>query len=137
MTRRETGPKGFQAEFIKMLEKLYPGAIVLKNDPNYRQGIPDVLMLIHDTWAAFEVKAHRTARRQPNQEEYIALMDGMSFASFVYPENVSQVLDELQRSLSARRTARLSKRQQVSLGQLRPRKAGQHVPQLAANSAGN
>jgi hypothetical protein len=97
----------FQGEFIKLLQELYPEAMVLKNDPNYRQGIPDVLMLLHDTWAAFEVKAYRDARTQPNQEHYVQLMDRMSFAAFVYPENKDEVLDALQFALATRGAARL------------------------------
>jgi hypothetical protein len=119
MTRRETGANGFKAEFIATLRKRYPASIILMNDANYLQGIPDVLMLVHDTWAAFEIKARRTAKRQPNQEAYVNLMDGMSFASFVYPENAQDVLDALQRAFSAHRPARVSERQQLSLDKLR------------------
>ena len=120
MTKLESA---FQAEFIRTLRDLYPAAIVLKNDPNYQQGIPDVLMLVHDTWAAFEIKRYRDAQTQPNQEYYVNLMDGMSFAAFVYPENAQDVLDALQHSLGSRKLSRLSERQQVSLDQLRPRQA--------------
>lgn len=104
MTGREAK---FQGEFITHLQELYPEAIILKNDPNYRQGIPDVLMLLHDTWAAFELKTHRDAHLQPNQEYYVRLMDDMSFAAFVYPENKDDVLDALQFALASRGAARL------------------------------
>lgn len=120
MSKRESA---FQAQFIRSLRLRYPGAIVLKNDPNYLQGIPDVLMLLHDNWAAFEIKTYKDARTQPNQEYYVNLMDGMSFAAFVYPENAQDVLDALQRAFSSRRPARLSERQQLSLDQLRHREA--------------
>jgi hypothetical protein len=120
MTKREST---FQATFIKLLRERHPGAIILKLDPNYLQGIPDLLMLIHDTWAAFEVKRYKDARQQPNQEAYVNLMDGMSFAAFVYPENAQDVLDELQRALSSRGPARVSRRQQLSLDKLRSRQA--------------
>lgn len=88
----------FQAQFIAKLRRLYPGCMILKNDPNYLQGVPDLLMLWQSNWAAFECKVHGAARVQANQEYYINLMNEMSFAAFVYPENEESVLYELQRS---------------------------------------
>ena len=35
----------FQAQLIKKLNKMLPGIIILKNDPNYIQGIPDLILL--------------------------------------------------------------------------------------------
>lgn len=86
----------FQRELIKQLKVLFPGCVVLKNDPNYIQGIPDLLVLFKDKWAALEVKVSKRASRRPNQEHYITLLDGMSFASFIYPENKEDVLNDLQ-----------------------------------------
>ena len=36
----------FQAGLIKELKQRFPGSIVFKNDPNYIQGVPDLLILI-------------------------------------------------------------------------------------------
>lgn len=41
----------FQANLIKELKKRFPGCIVMKNDPTYIQGIPDLLVLHKDKWA--------------------------------------------------------------------------------------
>jgi hypothetical protein len=92
---------------MEELRQRYPEAIVVKNDANYLQGVPDVLMLLHDTWAAFEVKPYRDARTEPNQKYYVRLMNDMSFAAFVYPENKDEVLDALQFALASRGAARL------------------------------
>lgn len=35
---------------------IFPGCIVMKTDPNYIQGIPDLLILWNDKWATLEVK---------------------------------------------------------------------------------
>ena len=35
----------FQAGLIKELKERFPGCMVLKNDPNYIQGIPDLTVL--------------------------------------------------------------------------------------------
>ncbi len=108
----------FQAELIKELKKEFPGCIVIKNDPNYIKGIPDLLILFRDRWAALECKKNKNAKHQPNQDYYISLMNGMSYARFIYPENKEEILDELQRSFRIRRTSRLPKRKQLSLDKL-------------------
>lgn len=103
------GESKFEATLIKELERLFPGAIILKNDANYIQGFPDRLMLWKNTWAAFEVKATRFARHRPNQDYYIDLLNRMSYASFIYPGNEADVLYELQQALRTSRAARIFK----------------------------
>ena len=93
----------FQSKLIKELKERFPGCIVLKNDSSYIQGIPDLLILYKDRWAALEVKKSATASHRPNQEYYVDKMDEMSYASFIYPENKEAVLDELQQTLFSRR----------------------------------
>lgn len=102
----------FQANLIKELKTRFPGCIVLKNDPNYKQGIPDLMILHGDKWAALECKKDEKARHnpEPNQEYYVSTMDDMSFASFIYPENKEEVLNELEQSFkSTRKCTRISK----------------------------
>lgn len=91
--------RNFQAKLIKELKERFPGAIVLKNDPNYIQGIPDLLILYKHKWAALEGKKSVDAECQPNQEYYVNTMNQMSFAAFIFPENKSEVLDEMEQSL--------------------------------------
>jgi hypothetical protein len=64
-------------------------------DPNEIQGIPDILILYKNKWAALEGKKSLTASVRPNQEYYVDLMDRMSFASFICPENKDEVLHAL------------------------------------------
>ena len=99
----------FQEALVKELETLLPGSIVLKNDPNYIQGIPDLTILYKNKWAALEVKDSKSATKRPNQSYYVDLLDGMSFSRVIYPENKEEVLDELQRALKPRRASRISK----------------------------
>ena len=93
--------RDFQAKLIKELKVMFKGCIIVKNDPNYIQGIPDLLILYNDRWAALEVKKSEHAHHQPNQEYYVDLMDQMSFAAFIYPENKEEILYELQKALLA------------------------------------
>lgn len=86
----------FQSLLIKRLRKEFNGCIILINDPQYIQGIPDLVILYGSCWAALEVKESRLAPQQPNQYHYVRMLDDMSYASFVYPENLEVVIDELQ-----------------------------------------
>lgn len=86
----------FQANLVKELKSQYPGCIVMKNDSSYIQGIPDLLVLYKNRWASLECKKAANARKQPNQEYYVGLMDEMSFSRFICPENKEEVLEELQ-----------------------------------------
>lgn len=96
----------FQAALIKELKKRYPGCIVLKNDPRYKQGIPDLLFLYKDFWAALECKQSKNAKHQPNQDYWIDKMNKMSFARFIHPENKEDILNEMEQSLKPRKHTR-------------------------------
>lgn len=86
----------FQSGLIKELKEKFPGCIVLKNDADYKQGIPDLLVLHENKWAALECKKSANAKHQPNQDYYVGKMNEMSFASFICPENKKEVLHELE-----------------------------------------
>ena len=88
----------FQHEVICQLKHTFPGCIVMKNDANYIQGIPDLIILYKDMWAALECKRSKNESHRPNQDFYISLMDEMSYASFIYPENKEKVINELQQT---------------------------------------
>jgi hypothetical protein len=93
----------FQAHVIRRLKQEYEGCIVIKQDPDYMQGIPDLIILWRDRWAMLEVKASADAPDRPNQPYYIDMFNNMSFARFIYPENEEQVFDELQQAFEPRR----------------------------------
>lgn len=100
----------YQAQLIKTLKKMFKGCIILKNDTDYLQGIPDLLILFNDRWAMLEVKSHAAAEVQPNQEYYVDILGLMSFAAFIYPENEEEVLYDLQYALKPRRSSCFSQR---------------------------
>lgn len=100
----------FKTKLIKEIENMFPGCMILHLDPNECQGIPDLIILHGNRWAALEGKKYEGAKHQPNQDYYVGLMDKMSFASFIYPENKEEILDELQQALRPRRSTRISKR---------------------------
>lgn len=102
--------RDYQRRLITELKHRFPGCVVLKNDTSYLQGFPDLLVLWHDLWAALEVKAEWDSPEQPNQKYYVDLLDTMSFAAFICPENEEEVLNALQHTFQPRRPTRLSKR---------------------------
>jgi len=99
----------FQSKLIKQLETMFEGCVILNNDGNTIQGFPDLLILYKKKWAVLECKRSRFAIKQPNQDYYIELLGEMSFASFIYPENKKEILNELQHTFQPRRSTRISK----------------------------
>ena len=69
----------FQKGLINEIKKRYRCCLVMKNDPNYIQGIPDLTVLYKDRWAALETKKSEKAKRRPNQSYYVNKMNEMSF----------------------------------------------------------
>lgn len=99
--------KDFQRELIHELKERFPGALVYKNET--KQGFPDLTVLYQEHWALLECKKSEDASHQPNQDYYVDLANGMSFASFVYPENKGDVLNALEQAFRPNRKARVSK----------------------------
>lgn len=91
----------FQAKLIRELKKIFKGCIVTKLDSSHIQGIPDLLVLYGNKWAALECKQSERAKKRPNQEYYVKKMNEMSFSRFIYPENKEEVLHELQQAFKA------------------------------------
>lgn len=90
----------FQSKLIKELKKEFPGCMVLKNDPTYLQGVPDLLVLYKDKWASLEVKKSAKAKHQPNQDYYVDKMNEMSHSAFIYPENKDEVMNDLRKAFN-------------------------------------
>lgn len=95
--------RDFQRDVIKDIKTLFPECIVMKTDPTYIQGIPDLLILNEDKWASLECKRNPKATHQPNQDYYVDKMNNMSFSRFINPENKEEVLYDLQQSFKSRR----------------------------------
>ena len=108
----------YQSHLIKRIKELLPGAIVLKNDSSYIQGIPDLLILWETHWALLEVKVTANASVQPNQVYYVEKAQDMSFGAFIWPENEEDVLYELQSAFGIGRPTRVPKSIQLPLVEL-------------------
>lgn len=99
MARSSKLESGFQDKLRDELKNLFPGCMIFKMDQI--QGIPDLLVLYKNMWASLECKKSASAKRQPNQEYYVGLMNEMSFSRFIYPENKEVVLNELQKAFQS------------------------------------
>ena len=98
----------FQKELIDELEEKYPGCVILKNDPLYKQGFPDITILYDEHWAVLECKRSENEPHRPNQDFYVDKLNKMSYSAFIFPENKEQVLYELEQTLKPRRKPRIS-----------------------------
>lgn len=88
----------FKTNLINKIKERLPGSMIFHLDPTECQGIPDLLVLYKNKWAALEGKKNATASHRPNQDYYVDKMNNMSFARFIYPENEEEVLNELQQT---------------------------------------
>jgi hypothetical protein len=93
--------RDYQKKLVKKLQDIFPGCIVLKNDAQLKQGIPDLLVLYNDKWVALEVKKSETASHRPNQDLKVQKMNEMSYAAFIYPENEEKIFSEMKEVFAA------------------------------------
>ena len=89
--------RDFQRDLKKEIKERFPGCIIYKTDPKQIQGSPDLIILHKNKWASLEVKACEKASHRPNQDLRVERMNNMSYASFIYPENKEDVLNDLER----------------------------------------
>ena len=95
----------YQARLIRKLRRRFPDCVIVKNDPDYMQGIPDLTVFWGPGWGMLETKASEHTPERPNQGYYVNLFNRMSFAAFIYPENEREVLDALQHAFESRWSA--------------------------------
>ena len=92
----------FQRQFNEGLLQLDPNGLIVVTDPSNTRSFPDRIFLSGRHWAAFETKRAFNAHKQPNQPYYVNLLNQMSFARFVNPENMEEVLYALELTLQTR-----------------------------------
>lgn len=86
----------YQSDLKKKLKKIYPQAIIIKNDPIDLQGVADLSIIDGPKGALLEVKISKDAKHRPNQDYYVDRQNERGgFGRFIYPENEEEVLREL------------------------------------------
>ena len=91
----------YQSKLKEKLLDRFPGAYIFKTDPSQKRGAPDLIILYSDTWAALEVKRNSRAKHRPLQDRRIEELNRMGFAAIIFPENESEVLNEMERAFNA------------------------------------
>ena len=124
----------FQSNLIKEINRRIPDAIVIKLIETNIQGIPDLLIIWRDFWAFLEVKESRKAKHQPNQNYYIDTLNEIGFASFIFPENKEEVLNDMEQSFQTRWATCVSKPEQLSLGKLLNRETSRRISEACGYS---
>ena len=90
--------RDFQKKLVKDLKSKFTGCYVHKNDgSNVEQGFPDLVIYHKGKTAFLECKASKKAKKEANQDLYVDRLnrDGF-FASFIFPENKAEVINELE-----------------------------------------
>ena len=88
----------FRSSLQERIKNEFPGCMIIPQNPNVVQGIPDLLVLFEDKWASLETKRAFNSSKRPNQDHYVEKMRDMSYSSFVSPDNINEVMDELQQA---------------------------------------
>lgn len=128
----------YQAGLIKRLRVRFPGCVILKNDPGYLQGVPDLIILFNKHWAMLEVKKSADAPARPNQPYYVHMLKSMSYAAFIYPSNESEILSELEQAFELGGTdPRVPGAEQACVAELRPGQADSSLPRRTSSTARN
>lgn len=89
----------FQARVIKWLRS--QGFWTMKLRPGYGvpSGTADIFFCKEGFYGFLEAKPHKTAKKQPGQERFIAKMAEWSYARFVWPENWPEIQAEIRQFL--------------------------------------
>jgi len=95
----------FQSKVIKEIKKRFPGCIVLKNDPKYLHGFPDLTILYSGLYYVLEVKKSKndylkSLKAQKNQAYYISKLVN---ATYIYPEIKEDVMNAMEKTFRTRR----------------------------------
>lgn len=91
----------FQKDIKDAIKEKLPDSIIMKQNNNGLQGSPDLIIVNGPKWVALECKDSEDAVHQPNQDYYISKMNKMSYASFIFPENKEEVLNEVFKALGS------------------------------------
>ena len=97
-----TTPEGvFKKKVCQTLRKWGCTILQYKQDSTTVKGFPDTIVLLPEGLTVYiEFKAHKNAKFQPLQKEWIKkLNDNGHFAWVMYPENEKEIKEEIERLL--------------------------------------
>lgn len=86
----------FKKQFVSKLRDILPFVEFFEPDPERTRSAPDMLVVGRRTWAALEFKRSKDATHRANQDRNIERLNKLGYATFVYPENEMEVLNDLE-----------------------------------------
>lgn len=87
--------KQVQKQIAQHLRKKGCFVIITKPQPGTAAGTPDILFLYEGFWGVIECKRSKSAPYRPLQRELLDKLGEWSFARVAYPENVYEIIAEL------------------------------------------
>ena len=95
-------PEGeFKKRVCRNLKKMGCLPLQYKQDSTTVKGFPDTIVLLPEGLTVYiEFKAHKNAKFQPLQKEWIKKLNERNFFAWVcYPENADEIMGEIRRLL--------------------------------------
>ena len=86
----------FKRLFKKELVARFPDLEIFEPNPTHRRSSPDMMIFDVMGWAALEFKRAKDASHRPNQEYLVQRLRKKGYATFIYPENKEEVLNDLE-----------------------------------------
>ncbi len=83
--------QNLQTQILRWLRSKGCFVMKIQASPGVPQGTADIFFCKDGFYGFLEVKASKSAKKQPHQAEFIEKMDEWSFARFVWPENWPKV----------------------------------------------
>ena len=85
----------FQRDLLRFLRLKGCFCIKLQAGPGVPTATPDILFCHYGFYGFIEVKLSKRSRLQPGQRESVAKLNEMSYAKIIYPENFSELEEDL------------------------------------------
>lgn len=92
---RYSKESAFQSDLLRWLRLKGCFVIKLQAGPGVPIGTPDILFAHNGFYGFIEVKLNKRSRLQPGQKEMVKKLNDMSYAKIVYPENFSELEEDL------------------------------------------
>lgn len=90
------GEQQLQAKVIRWLKGKGCVVIKLQASPGVPVGICDLVFFKEGFYGFAEIKASKSAKRQPLQQQWVEKLDDWSWAKFVHPDNFEDIKAELE-----------------------------------------
>lgn len=90
----------YKTDSLKRLQGVlmmrYGRCLIMKNDPTFKQGMPDQIVIVEPFHVFLEYKRSKSESHRPNQDYYVNLFNKQGgYAAFIYPDIEQQIFQEV------------------------------------------